>query len=74
MDLRTYLNTLPRGGQAALARAIGTSPVYLYQMATGRRPVAPTLCLAIQLATAGMVSVHELRPDIFGPSPGAEAA
>lgn len=74
MELRAYLDTLPRGGQAGLARAIGTTPVYLYQISTGRRPVPGNLCLKIQEASAGAVSVHDLRPDIFGPAPFTTSA
>ena len=70
MILRTYLNTLPAGGKTRLAGAIGVSPSYLYQMSMGIRPVRPTLARAIVHATNNEVTVHDLRPDIFGPAPG----
>jgi DNA-binding transcriptional regulator YdaS (Cro superfamily) len=69
MDIRTYYDALPHGGRLALARALSISKHYLYQMVTNRRAFSPTRCLAIQAATNGAVSVHELRPDIFGNAP-----
>jgi DNA-binding transcriptional regulator YdaS (Cro superfamily) len=70
MDIRTYYDSLPSGGRRSLAKDLEISPAYLYQMVTNKRPVAPTRCLAIQAATEGAVTVHDLRPDIFGPAPG----
>lgn len=70
MILQTYLSSLPTGGKARFSEAIGVSSAYLYQMSTGLRPVKPTLARAIQAATNGAVTVHDLRPDIFGPAPG----
>jgi DNA-binding transcriptional regulator YdaS (Cro superfamily) len=31
-----------------------------------RRGIPPEHCLAIQKATKGEVTVHDLRPDVFG--------
>ena len=68
MDLRTYYDSLPAGGRASLAADIEISPAYLYQLAVGIRPIPAARCRAIQAATNGAVTVHELRPDIFGPA------
>ena len=57
------------GGQAALARELGISPQAVSQWVRGRRPVPPRLAIRIESATGGAVSRHDLRPDIFGPSP-----
>jgi DNA-binding transcriptional regulator YdaS (Cro superfamily) len=67
MDLNAYLSSEP-GARKALADAIGSSPDYLWQIATawkGRR-ASPALAAKIEEATAGVVTRAELRPDIWG--------
>lgn len=64
------------GGQSALARAIGGKVKQAhvwYWLNEGGAQVPAEHCIAIEEATAGKVSRHELRPDVFGPKP-AEAA
>ena len=73
MRLRDYLKSLPRGGRTDFAREIGVSPAYLYQMSVGVRPVRAQLCRQIERASGGLVSVHDSRPDVFGPKPRAAA-
>lgn len=56
-----------------LVEAVGTCPDYLWQIATswrGRRP-SPAMARKIAAATCGMVTLSELRPDIW---PESEAA
>jgi DNA-binding transcriptional regulator YdaS (Cro superfamily) len=64
-DLRAYLSTLPRGGVANLARAVGIHPVYLSQLAARQdnRVPSPELCVLLELATGGAVTRRDLRPD-----------
>ncbi len=65
MDLRTYLDTLPRGGVTELATKLGISSVYLQQLAArrdGREP-SPELCVSIERATGAAVTRRDLRPD-----------
>lgn len=65
MDLRTYTNSLPRGGMSELAQRLGVSPIYLSQIAArqdGRVP-SPTLCVDIEVATGKEVKRQDLRPD-----------
>lgn len=59
--------------KAAFCREIGMTPQFLTQIERGKRPVPPRFAIAIERATGGVVSVHDLRPDIFGPAP-SEAA
>ena len=59
------------GGQAALARTLNVTPQAVSQWVKGKRPVPPRLAIAIEAATG--VSVHELRPDVFGPAPTGTA-
>ena len=50
------------------------SAAYLYQMSVGLRPVPGPRCRDIERATDGAVTVHDLRPDIFGPPPEEASA
>ena len=54
------------GGQSALARAIGGSvkQAHVWYWLNADR-VPPEHCAAIEAATAGKVTRHELRPDVF---------
>lgn len=63
MDLKTYITTGERGTAAKLASAIGVSPSYLSQMASGASPISPERCVAIERATKGVVTRKDLRPD-----------
>ena len=58
------------GGVGKLATAIG-----LRQNVVGnwrmRGQVPAERCVAIEKATAGAVTRHDLRPDVFGPAPAA---
>jgi DNA-binding transcriptional regulator YdaS (Cro superfamily) len=67
MNLRDYLSDV--NSRRELARALGKSPDYLYQVATERRQASPLLAIEIEGATKGAVSRHDLRPDIFGTAP-----
>ena len=62
--------------KAAFCREIGMTPQFLSQIERGERPVPPRYAIAIEKATKGAVTTHDLRPDIFGPAPTtpAEAA
>lgn len=61
MTLSEYI-TSNRGRQAQLARSIGVSPSFIWQMVRGLKPVPLDLCFAIELATNGDVSRSDLRP------------
>ena len=63
MDLRTYLDTLPKGGRTKFAARVGLSPIYLSQLAArqdGREP-GPECCVRIEQMTDGLVRRWELR-------------
>lgn len=52
------------GGQSALARILGCTPQAISKMcATGRVPAERVL--AIEWATHGKVTRHQLRPDLY---------
>ncbi len=69
MNLNAYLNSRPRGGKAAFAKAVGVPATYIYQLEKGLRRVPPGRVLAIEAATDHRVSRHELRPDLYPKEP-----
>ncbi|WP_080422483.1 YdaS family helix-turn-helix protein [Burkholderia ubonensis] len=63
MNLKTYISTAPRGTAKRLADALGVSPSYLSQMASGASSINPRRCRQIEDATGGNVTRRELRPN-----------
>jgi DNA-binding transcriptional regulator YdaS (Cro superfamily) len=74
MDLKTYIADM--AVRRDLAAACGTTPDYLWQIATGwrRRRASVDLVKRIEAATDSAVTRHDLRPDIFGPAVDADRA
>ena len=55
------------GGQKALADAIGTTQSQVwYWLNRAKRGVPGEVAPKIEAATNGIVTCHDLRPDIFG--------
>ena len=54
------------GGVTALAKRLGIAAPTVSQWRSGLRPVSPRLSIAITREFPGLVSVNELRPDVFG--------
>lgn len=52
------------GGQAALGRAVGVPPAFVFQWLNSKRQVPTERCPAIEQATKGEVTCEELRPDV----------
>ena len=63
MNLKQYIDDLPRGGASALAEAIVVPPSFLSQMASGKASVNPAYAVKIEQATNGVVTRKDLRPD-----------
>lgn len=63
MNLKSYLTQID---PVALAKAAGTKPVYLSQLASGHRKASHKLAKRIEHASKGKVTRQDLRPDIFG--------
>ncbi len=66
MDVRTYMKTKGRPASETMAKRAGTSYNYLIQLAGGHRKPSHKLAKRIEAATRGVISRHDLRPDIFG--------
>jgi DNA-binding transcriptional regulator YdaS (Cro superfamily) len=69
MDLRTYLKTTT---QAAFAEQLHVTQGTIAHWLAGRVVIPLERCPAIEQATEGAVTRHDLRPDFFGPAPGVE--
>lgn len=67
MDLNTYI--ADTDARRRLAGAVGTSPEYLWQLATGWRGkrASRVMAIAIERETDGAVTRQDLRPDIWPP-------
>lgn len=57
------------GGQSALARQLSISQGLVWQWLNGKQAVTAERCVAIESATEGAITRHDLRPDVFGPTP-----
>lgn len=69
--LRTMIERAVRakGSQARLAEAMGCSQQQISYLLNEAKSVTGDMAVSIDRATAGAVSKHELRPDLFGPAP-----
>jgi DNA-binding transcriptional regulator YdaS (Cro superfamily) len=57
------------GSQVALGKSIGVSQQRVWWwLNRGEGRVPAELCRSIEQATQGAVTVHDLRPDVFGPA------
>jgi len=62
------------GSQKKLADAMGCSQQQISYLLKGARNVSAEMAVSIERATAGAVTRHHLRPDIFGPVARQETA
>lgn len=61
------------GSQSELARRIGVRQGYIWRWLRAGK-IAAEYVLAVEAATGGAVTRHDLRPDVFGPAPSAAPA
>ncbi|WP_405048948.1 transcriptional regulator [Rhizobium rhizogenes] len=54
------------GSQVKLANAIGCSQQYISWLLSEAKQISAEKALAVEKATGGLVSRHDLRPDVFG--------
>ena len=69
MDLKKYFADDPRGAKAEMAEHLGITPTWISLIISGKRLASPKLAIAIELATGGLVTRQNLRPDLFGYPP-----
>jgi DNA-binding transcriptional regulator YdaS (Cro superfamily) len=60
--------------QVAVARAVGVSPQAVSEILRRGRRVPAEWCLPIETATAGAVTRHDLRPDLYPALNSTEAS
>lgn len=70
MKLSKYLSS-QKVSQTELARRVGVSQGMVWQWLNGVRQVSAEKVLTVEEATGGMVSRHEIRPDIYPLDPVA---
>lgn len=64
------------GGQSALAKVLGVKQGHVWYWLNGAKRIPAEYCAAVEEATSGAVSKHDLRPDLFEaekPNAGARA-
>lgn len=65
MKLSKYLKTLTPTQRETLAKRAKTTLAYLQQLSGGHRAAGPQLARRLEEASGGLVTRHDLRPDIF---------
>jgi DNA-binding transcriptional regulator YdaS (Cro superfamily) len=65
MTLAEYFKTDVRGAKAEMAQYLGITATWMALLIAKRRQPSPALAVAIEKATAGLVTRQELRPDLF---------
>ena len=58
--------------QVGVARAVGVTPQAVSDVLRRNKRVPAEWCLALERATQGMVSRHDLRPDLYPDDSAAE--
>ena len=70
MDLRTFLDSMPRPERRSFAARCGTTLNYLAQLQYGVKQPGPAMARSIHEASGRKVPLEMLRPDIWGkPAP-----
>jgi DNA-binding transcriptional regulator YdaS (Cro superfamily) len=63
VDLKTFIATSELGTSKKLAESLGVSKSMMSQMVSGKAPISIERCVEIEVATDGVVSRKDLRPD-----------
>ena len=69
MKLKDYLEGLTDPERRAFAKACGTTTNYLCQLKIKHRTPSPRLCLRLVRASGGVLTLEELRPDVWRGKP-----
>lgn len=65
MDIKKYFTQIGSLGVRALAAKADCAYVYLYQIRSGHRKASPGMARRIAEASAGNLTLHDIRPDIW---------
>lgn len=65
MDLREYFATEPYGAKKEMSDYLGITLTWLGVIMSKRRRPSAELARKIEKATQGLVTIKELRPDLF---------
>jgi DNA-binding transcriptional regulator YdaS (Cro superfamily) len=65
MDIKTFTEHMTTEEKEAFAKKANTSVAYLSQLVHGHRQAGLKTILAIERASGGVVTPHDLRPDLF---------
>lgn len=69
MDLKTFFEHYSDRNMQTVAKRAGTTLAYLRQCRYGNRRLSADLAVRLEWASGGVLTAHELRPDL--PWPGA---
>jgi DNA-binding transcriptional regulator YdaS (Cro superfamily) len=72
MDMKTFIEKEGLEAATRLAKKAGTKYVYLTQIASGFRKPSGRLVLLLERYSEGMLTRHELRPDLYPNEPMIE--
>jgi DNA-binding transcriptional regulator YdaS (Cro superfamily) len=65
MNLKQYFKDEPYGAKKEMADYLGITPTWLGLLIRKARRASPELAKKIEVATQGLVTKKELRPDLF---------
>jgi DNA-binding transcriptional regulator YdaS (Cro superfamily) len=65
MTLLEYFSTEPIGSKKEMANHLGITQVWLSLLIHTNKRCSPALAKAIEVATQGLVTRRELRPDLY---------
>lgn len=65
MNLKQYFKDEPYGAKKEMADYLGITPTWLGLLIRKARRPSPELAKKIEVATQGLVTKKELRPDLF---------
>jgi DNA-binding transcriptional regulator YdaS (Cro superfamily) len=66
VHLKQYFKDEPYGSKKEMSDYLGITPTWLGILIGRKRKPSPMLAKKIQKATQGLVTMKDLRPDLFG--------
>jgi DNA-binding transcriptional regulator YdaS (Cro superfamily) len=65
MNLKEYFQTEPHGSKKEMAEFLEITQTWMGLLISGRRRPSLELARKIKLATVGLITLYDLRPDLF---------